>query len=655
VVFDMTNGQELSKTLLKNNAKWHVNEKLLNVEEIPKYRTGALKESLVLAEKVKPVDFKKLFAVQPNNPFILQRRLAQGIVAATLVKREMSIGSVPDLVPGEGAGGAGAGGALPTSIDWRNRWGWPWITTIRDQNGCEACWVFGPVALVEAMVRIEHCAWPWISEGDVHKGYGATCCQCGNPHNALNWMKDHAAADPDCFAWQVTSASCSGCGGTGGSPYDNIAYTPTADRDGRSVRIPVYTDVGAVADQKMWLDSVGPLVCGFDVYTDFVYYGGGIYHKQAMVGSSPNKLLGSHIMLVVGYDDTQSCWIVKNSWGTGWGESGFGRIGYGECSIDYYTKTGLQGTNPDPWTKRRLHSGCMLESGNGALHRNFEMIAIFGVQLKHWWRDNSTAGFPWSQGVVFGSDAASCPTLISTTFNRNFEIVYLTTGSRLHHWWFNQPGGKWNDGGVFGPIDAADVPGFIQSNYNAPGNFEVVVCTKDSKLNHWWRDGAGWHDGGRFAVNVSHSGSSLVQSHYYKKGNFELVCVLNTGQMQHWWRDNDHGMVWGSTALFGSGISSPPCMIEGQFGASDEKKVGNFELCVANSGGTVEHWWRANSTDSLWRKSATFAHDVASVVALVEGSYGFNLEVVVLRKDKMLQHYWRDGNGWHEGAVVGST
>ncbi len=265
----MTIGKDLKEHLEKNNARWQVNEKLLNKEEIPNYRTGAVKGKLVLAKTVRAVDFKKLLAVQPNNPFILERRMAHNIVAKDLVPREQMVGSSPELQLGEGAGTLPQAGALPTSVDWRNRWGWPWITTIRDQNGCEACWVFGPVALVEAMVRIEHCVWPWISEGDVHKGIGATCCQCGNPHTALNWMKDHASADPDCFAWPVTSASCSSCGGTGGAPYDNIAYTPTADRDGRSVRIPAYTDVGSVAEQKIWLDTIGPLVCGIDVYQDF--------------------------------------------------------------------------------------------------------------------------------------------------------------------------------------------------------------------------------------------------------------------------------------------------------------------------------------------------------------------------------------------------
>ena len=95
-------------------------------------------------------------------------------------------------------------------------------------------------------------------------------------------------------------------------------------------------------------------------------------------------------------------------------------------------------------------------------------------------------------------------------------------------------------------------------------------------------------------------------------------------------------------------------MIEGEFNAANEKAVGNFELCVA-AGGQVQHWWRANSGDGLWRKSATFGHDIRAVAALVEGSFGFNLEVVVLRNDNKLQHYWRDGGGWHEGVVIGSA
>ncbi|MEI6757980.1 MAG: peptidase C1A [Chlorobium sp.] len=645
---------DLKALLERNQATWRVNEKFLNLTEPPKVSLGALTDKFVPATQVKPIDFKTLLAVPTNNPFILERRLAHAIPQTMVSKPALYIGSIQGLTAGEG-GGVRSGSTLPSSVDWRNRWGWPWITTVRNQGGSEACWVFGAVALVEAMVRIEHCVWPWISEGDVHKGLLATCCQCGNPENALNWIKDNGAADPGCFAWPVTSAACSGCGGTGGAPYDAVAYTPSSDRSGRSVRIPAFTHVGNVADQKKWLDTTGPLVCAITVWKDFLYYGTGVYHKVAtMPNGTANTILGSHIMLIVGYNDSLNCWIAKNSWGTSYGDNGYYNIGYGEVNIDTYAKIGLTGVNPDPWTKRRMGNGGMLESGNGASHRNFELLTTgTGGKVQHWWRNNSTTGFPWNKGTSFGNDAAACPTLISSTFNRNFESVHLTTSHRLHHWWFRQPSGPWSDGGIFGPPDAAGIPGFIQGNYGAPGNFEVVVRTADSKLTHCWKDGGGWHNGVKFGTNVAYSGASLIQSHYGTQGNLEVVCTLASGKMQLFWRDNDHGMVWNEGAQFGSGVSSPPCMIEGSYGAPNEKAAGNFELCVA-VGGAVQHWWRNNQGDKLWRMSATFGHNILSVVSLLQGSFGFNIEVIVLRTDNKLQHYWRDGSGWHEGVAFGS-
>jgi hypothetical protein len=95
-------------------------------------------------------------------------------------------------------------------------------------------------------------------------------------------------------------------------------------------------------------------------------------------------------------------------------------------------------------------------------------------------------------------------------------------------------------------------------------------------------------------------------------------------------------------------------MIQGQFGMTTENSLGNFELVIAKNG-AVDHWWRDNAGGSMgWNYSTSFGSNVARVVALLEGSFGFNLEVIVLRNDGMLQHYWRDGAGWHDGVVIGT-
>jgi Papain family cysteine protease len=360
-------------------------------------------------------------------------------------------------------------------------------------------------------------------------------------------------------------------------------------------------------------------------------------------------------MLVVGYDDGQNAWICKNSWGSSWGAGGYVLVGYGEAQIDTYAKAGLAGLNPDPWTKRRMHNGNLYESGNGALHRNLEVLGATGGRVTHHWREG---GPPWTWKVAaqFANDAAVCPTLTGTTFNRNMETVYLTTGGRLHHWWVAGGGGTWNDGGVFGPAGCRGVPGFVQGDYGAPGNFEVVVLVAGGRLQHLWRDGAfAWHEGPQFGSNVALSGATLVQGDYYANahGNLECVAVLNSGQMQHFWRD-EPTLTWHAGPAFGNGVGSPPVMIQGQYGMRNEAGPhGNFELCVA-VGNRVQHWWRDNSSGSMaWHPGVTFGHDVQAVAGLVEGSWGMNVEVIVLRTDGQLQHYFRDGAGWHEGPVIG--
>ena len=74
----------------------------------------------------------------------------------------------------------------------------------------------------------------------------------------------------------------------------------------------------------------GPIVAAFDVYEDFRDYTGGIYEHVW------GDYLGGHAVAIVGYNDAENYWIVKNSWGTGWGENGWFRIRYGQCNIDSY-------------------------------------------------------------------------------------------------------------------------------------------------------------------------------------------------------------------------------------------------------------------------------------------------------------------------------
>jgi PGF-pre-PGF domain-containing protein len=63
---------------------------------------------------------------------------------------------------------------------------------------------------------------------------------------------------------------------------------------------------------------------------DFDLYTSGIYTHQY-----GNYVCGPHEISIVGYSDADQYWISKNSWGTGWGDSGYFRIAYSENVLDF--------------------------------------------------------------------------------------------------------------------------------------------------------------------------------------------------------------------------------------------------------------------------------------------------------------------------------
>lgn len=639
---------ELRQQIASEGLGWTVGAHFPDGMVIPHVALGADPAKVLRANPATRLDVHALvLATPPANHFLRADLVARRILPAALHP------AVPAPAVSTGISG---GGSRPALVDWRNRYGWPWITAIRDQDPCEHCWIYAPTQLIEAMVRIEHCVWSPRSVGDYIEANAVACGQCGDSgQSVLGWAKTNGLCDLETVPWPDRGENAAdrpgvyftpaptGCGG--GSMAAPQHYAPPGTRTGRTTRIPDYTALNNVDDQKNWLDTVGPIVVTFDVYAGFQgWTGTAPYKKQANA-----TLLGSHVVMCVGYDDNNQCWILKNQWGANLGNAGYWLFGYGECNIDSNVKLGVRGVNPDPYTKRRLHAGGMIESGNGSTFRNFELIApSAGNSLSHWWRDNGASAIPWHKAEQFANDVADPPTFTGTSFNRNFEMIYRTTRNQLHHRFFDQGSHQWSDGPVFGPANAHGAVGFCESGWG-PGNFEVVVAVGNS-LQHWWRDPSfAWHFSVGFGVNIATAGPSLLQSTW---GNLELVAVNGNGTMQHWFRN---GSTWVADQAFGAGISSPPCMIQGQYGMADDTGNGNFELCVATPAGTIEHWWRTNASPFPWARSATFGSGIARVIALVESSYGFNLEVVALRTDGNLQHFWRDGTGWRDGVVIGST
>ena len=78
---------------------------------------------------------------------------------------------------------------------------------------------------------------------------------------------------------------------------------------------------------RSWLAGWYPFVFGFFVYEGFES------PSTARTGivdmpQPGERLLGGHAVMAVGYDDKSQRFIVRNSWGTGWGMKGYFTIPY---------------------------------------------------------------------------------------------------------------------------------------------------------------------------------------------------------------------------------------------------------------------------------------------------------------------------------------
>ncbi len=70
-----------------------------------------------------------------------------------------------------------------------------------------------------------------------------------------------------------------------------------------------------------------------------IYASAGMFSYKSGCYSGANGPT-NHVVLLCGWDDNaygtgQGAWLIKNSWGTGWGQNGYGWIAYGTCSIGY--------------------------------------------------------------------------------------------------------------------------------------------------------------------------------------------------------------------------------------------------------------------------------------------------------------------------------
>jgi fibronectin-binding autotransporter adhesin len=279
---------------------------------------------------------------------------------------------------------------LPADFDWRSAGGLNFVTPVKDQGGGNTCWTFAPTAALEAKYKL---------------------------------TRNDPLFNLDASEQNLVCAGGMGDAVSGGWEYLALDYF-TSTGIVRESELP-YTAQNTSPNwplQPSWESRVLKSTSNHDflpasntsLKTDLLMHGPLVTFMSADNDWYPSGAIrGGHAVAIFGYHDAISgddaavqaaggYWIVKNSWGAGWGASGYGKILYGV----------VEGHN-------RVHAI------NGAVYYTGPMAtAIWQGSAGTWSAGNSgnwtSNGIPYAwenqeTAAIFTASAAANPITISGT------------------------------------------------------------------------------------------------------------------------------------------------------------------------------------------------------------------------------------------------
>lgn len=191
---------------------------------------------------------------------------------------------------------------LPPSVDWRLK---GVVTRVKYQGGCGSCWAFSATGAMEGQHARKTGRLESLSEQNLvdccHRCHG---CGGGLMQSAFRCVLEEGGIESE-FEYPYTAHD-------GVCKYEKRRAVATVTG---WVNIP-RTELALLQAVAV----VGPISVGIDASSSFMHYRSGVYYDPEC---SPAHL--NHGVLVVGYgtENGMDYWLVKNSWGSHWGDEGY--------------------------------------------------------------------------------------------------------------------------------------------------------------------------------------------------------------------------------------------------------------------------------------------------------------------------------------------
>jgi len=293
------------------------------------------------------------FTSAPQNPEFAAFQQKDSVTKAMVSPTGMHLGYRPfplDLShvsqPSQGFFATSSPAALPAQYDLRN---YNLMTAVRNQDPYGTCWSFGGFASLESTLKksggSNHDFSEWHLAYYVYQDFSSS----------LPAFTTHTVApgedpifDQGGNSWQAAAllARWTGAVNETARPYPGVSPWPESSRPQTSDPVSNHLEhVYYLPDQDRWdsplvRDTIKNALMSYGAVSIRMLWDNTAYNAATFSYYNPSSTGGGHIVAIAGWDDNYSAanfgtapasngaWLVKNSWGTAWGDEGYFWISY---------------------------------------------------------------------------------------------------------------------------------------------------------------------------------------------------------------------------------------------------------------------------------------------------------------------------------------